>query len=279
MSYAFRAGESIPAGIRRIVTNRIDRAIEHLTDESSPLDERVHGARKRFKEIRAVLRLIRDPLGESFSAENLWYRDAGRELGAARDADAMLEAIDKLLDAADDKILKRALTRARRVLKTVPADLEPRVARLLDSLPFAKLRIESWPDLDDDFATIGGGLRRTYRNGRRAMQTAIAIPTMEHLHEWRKRVKDHWYHSQLLEDVWPTMMKPHLEAMEQLSHALGDDHDLAVLRERTGSHVIHEAIDARRAELQKEAESVGRRMYADSPKAVASRFEAWWKEW
>ncbi|HWW62321.1 MAG TPA: CHAD domain-containing protein [Thermoanaerobaculia bacterium] len=278
MSYAIARDENVPAAIRRVVAERIDRAAAQLTDESLPIDERVHGARKRFKEIRAVLRLAREALGATFAIENAWYRDAARDLSAARDADALVEAIDKLLAAADDPRLRRALARAKRILSKEAA-APPSVELALQQLAIAKTRIDEWPPIADAFGTIGAGLRRTYRDGRRAMRTAIAIPSDEHFHDWRKRVKDHWYHAQLLREVWPPMMKPYLEVMEQLSRTLGDDHDLALLRARLASPQIREAIDARRAELSEEAISIGRRVYADAPRAVERRFGAWWNGW
>lgn len=263
------------------MAERIERASAQLVDESLPIDERVHGARKRFKEIRAVLRLARVPLGPTFAIENAWYRDAARDLSTARDADALIEAIDKLRDATADKRLRRALARMKRILskERAPADLATHITNTLQQLPVAKARIDQWPLSADGFATIGAGLRRTYRDGRRAMRTALAIPSDEHFHEWRKRVKDHWYHAQLLRDVWPSMMKPYLEVMEHLSRTLGDDHDLALLRARVASPAIREAIDARRADLSEEAISLGQRVYADSPAAIERRFEAWWNGW
>lgn len=281
MSYAIERDEAIAAAIGRLVSERIDRAAAQLTDEPLAVDERVHGARKRLKEIRAALRLARFAFGPAFALENAWYRDVGRDLSAARDADALIEAIEKLRSAAEDGRLRRALARIKRILskERAHADLAASIAKVLQQLPIAKARISEWPPLADDFATIGFGLRRTYRDGRRAMRAAIEIPSDEHFHEWRKRVKDHWYHAQLLSDVWPPMMKPYLAVMEQLSRTLGDDHDLALLRGRTASRTIREAIDERRAELQEEAESLGRNVYANSPRAVERRFEAWWNGW
>jgi hypothetical protein len=72
------------------------------------------------------------------------------------------------------------------------------------------------------------------------------------------------------------------EAQQRLSDLLGDDHDLAVL-----AHEIEKKSDlygppgtrdllrclaeTRRQTLQAEARSLGRRLYADKPKAYAQR--------
>src|SRR5687768_17143099 len=96
MAYAFERDESLATAIPRLMNEQIARAREQLTDQSAPPEKRVHDARKRFKETRALLRMIREPLGAQFAVENAWFRDAGRELAAVRDADAVLEALEKL---------------------------------------------------------------------------------------------------------------------------------------------------------------------------------------
>ena len=61
------------------------------------------------------------------------------------------------------------------------------------------------------------------------MKKARKTSTPECLHEWRKQVKTHWYHAQLLKPIWPQFMKPYANTLEELSHTLGDHHDLQVL--------------------------------------------------
>ncbi|HET8798832.1 MAG TPA: CHAD domain-containing protein, partial [Thermoanaerobaculia bacterium] len=69
MPYELHRDETPGAGVRRILREQIDRARGSLTDESAPLEKRVHDARKRFKETRALLRLVRGPLGAQFAIE------------------------------------------------------------------------------------------------------------------------------------------------------------------------------------------------------------------
>ena len=89
-------------------------------------------------------------------------------------------------------------------------------------------------------------------------------PTDETLHEWRKRVKDLWYVLDILQPIRPAFTKRRGEEAHKLADDLGDDHDLAVLRQvlsdledRHGVHaardVILPLIDRRRAELQQDA--------------------------
>lgn len=271
MTYAIQHDEAVPAAVRRIMEEQIVRAREQLTDSKSPREKRVHDARKRFKETRALLRLMREPLGKQFAIENAWFRDAGRELSAVRDADAMLEALNKLeLPRHVRNSVTKTLTAAR---SEVP--LDELIAATLEKLVVAQARLDLWPELQDSFATLSAGLARIYRDGRRAMKDAR---TPEELHEWRKQVKTHWYHAQLLRQLWPPMMKAYGSVLEELSRALGDHHDLHVLRESVDNPPpeLVEAIEQRQRELEDQAARIGRRVYAERPAAFLARFEKLW---
>jgi CHAD domain-containing protein len=285
MSYAFQSDESIPAAILRIMDEQLMRAETQLTDPAAPIDKRIHDARKRFKETRALVRLIRDPLGAQFAVENGWFRDAGRGLAAVRDADAVLEALRAL------KLPPHIRARARRALvarrDSNPSDLEGQIAHVIEQLTIARARIALWPPMPDSFDTIAGGLVRTYRNGRQAMDNR-GMP--QELHEWRKRVKEHWYHAQLLRQVWPPMMKAWASVLEELSHALGDHHDLFVLRQIVAKNAAEfgrsrtvltllDAIEECQRQLEKQAREIGRLLYAERPRTWLARIRKEWSVW
>jgi CHAD domain-containing protein len=142
----------------------------------------------------------------------------------------------------------------------------------------------------EGFEALAGGLQKTYRRGRQAMEVAYAEPTAEHFHEWRKRVKYHWYHSQLLQRIWPALMEPWTEATHNLADLLGDAHDLAVFRktvldqpERYGNIRSLSAfiglLDRRRDELRGQARPLGQRLFAEKPAALSTRWERAWDVW
>jgi CHAD domain-containing protein len=274
MPYAFEHDESVPAAVRRIMDEQLVRARGQLTDAQSPGEKRIHNARKRFKETRALLRLVREPLGKQFAVENAWFRDAGRELATVRDADAVLEALEILaLPRALHNRIKKKLTANRDT-----AGLDALIAKTAGQLVLAQERIALWPDVADSFDALEAGLQRTYRDGRRAMKRA---DTPESLHEWRKHVKTHWYHAQLLQHVWPEMMTSYAAVLEQLSRALGDHHDLHVLRESVSDAPpeLLEAIDARQGELERTARELGTRVYAERERDFTARMAKLWEAW
>jgi len=288
MTYAIEQGERIAEAIPRIILERIAAATEQLSDEASAPEDRVHDARKRFKEIRAALRLIREPLGEHFEQENAWFRELGHELALLRDTDAIIEAVDALTDRAEGFHERRVIRSVRRRLhlarrQSRQLGTSPPIDEVVNQLPIAKARVTLWPPLPDLFSTIAPGLHRTYGDGRRAFHQAHENPSPERLHEWRKRVKDHWYHAQILRHADPSFMKPYREQLEQLSAALGDRHDLDVLRSRVAptldsrdEKVLAAILDRRSAELTGTALILGNAMYSDRPRVRLTQIESAW---
>jgi CHAD domain-containing protein len=295
MGYRFRPKERIDAGIRRVVREQVRGAIADLTGPREERHEGVHEARKRFKMIRAVLRLARPSLGElQFALENSWYRDTGRRLSSVRDAVAMIECFDALekrfaKDLAPG-VAERARARLQSRLETVASEdagLEGHCARVASGLKGAQARLRDWPIHDRGFKTIGPGLHRVYRQGRGGMEAALESPTDENHHEWRKRAKDHWYHVRLLRNSWPKVMDAYRREMRVLTEALGADHDLALLAPllrndadgfggADATAVLLALVDRRRHELQEQARLVGRRIYAEKPRVLLDRFKARW---
>ncbi|HEV7923215.1 MAG TPA: CHAD domain-containing protein [Thermoanaerobaculia bacterium] len=275
MAYAFELGEPVPVGVLRIMSEQLDRIAAHLAARE------VHDARKRVKEIRALLRMIRVPLGEAFAIENAWYRDAARDLAPARDREAVREALVKLLAHAQPEAaanLKAARRRLSRRGRTTRRELQGRIDNLLAQLPPTRARLETWPPLEDRFATIAAGAERTLRDGRKACTIAAATLTPTAFHELRKRVKDHWYHVQLLRRLWPEMMKGESNALEALSDALGDHHDLHLLQlALAGDNAPLEAITARRAELERTAIAAAHRLFSETPAAWRKRIRGYWR--
>ena len=268
MAYAIERDETLPVSILRVMDEQIVRARDTLADPALPEEKRVHEARKRFKEIRALLRMIRKPLGAHFAQENAWFRDAARDLAAARDADAMVEALGKL------ELPRAAKRRARKTLdaqREQHPPLGPVIANVIDQLVIAQGRLGMWPKLEDSFDTIADGLVQTYRGGRNRP---------EDLHEWRKRVKEHWYHAQLLRNVWPEMMKAYAEVLASLARVLGDHHDFVVLRGVIGdSSEVMSVVDARLRELEVVAEGIAARVYAEKAGAWLARMRKYWNAW
>jgi CHAD domain-containing protein len=282
-AYRLKSKESLSEGLARAARGRIDNAIDELggTTDSTP-EEAVHSARKDLKKLRALLRLARGELGEStFARENRAFRDAGRELAAARDSDVMLDTLKALdLPAGLGWDLRKAIEAHR--ARNGGGSRQTAAAGVVSMLREARGRVDGWPLEDDSFSALRDGLESTYRRGRRDFKAVQTGASVEALHQWRKRVKDLWYHHTLLGVLWPPVMEAVGDQAHELADRLGDDHDLAVLadwiREHTGAGPeFYDAVDRRRAELQAEAMTLGARLYADKPKAYVRRLRRLWK--
>jgi CHAD domain-containing protein len=288
-AYRLDKGEPVPDGMRRIARGQLDEGIEELEGQPNrKLDEGVHETRKRLKRLRAALRLERFAVGdETYRRENAIFRDLGKRLSAPRDARVLIETLDALSQRFGDELPadrigplrnqlvqrhKRAVAKLRRdraTLDGVRAQLEE-----------ARVRSASRTYDSDGFDALRPGLKRIYGRGRSSMQAAADERTDEHLHEWRKRAKDLWHALQIVRPADPKRMKARAKRARRLSDLLGDDHDLAVLRERVTAAdpaVIQEpertallsVIDRRRAELQRDALELGARVYGPRPKRFA----------
>lgn len=274
MAYAFEQGESVRAAIGRILDELLVRARAQLLDPRLTSEERVHEARKRFKEIRAVIRLVREPLGELYRAENAFFRDAGRALAERRDADATIAALEKL--EISDAVRERA--KAALARQQEPVDVDALIARTVQQLDLARTRIARWPPLEDSFETLALGLADAYRGGRRGMRDADSDAE---IHEWRKLAKRHWYHVQLLRNVAPPTFEPYAAILHDLSGHLGDHHDLHMIRERlpgAGEELL-DAIAKGQKDAESEARAIGANVYAAKPKEWLARMREQWNAW
>jgi CHAD domain-containing protein len=271
-AFRLKTDEGIPDGVRRIARGRIDHAIDALGDAS---EEGVHDARKDMKKLRALLRLVRGEIGDKvFRREADTFRDAARELSGVRDADVMLATLADLEERyeADVGPVRQAVEAHR--LRTGGGGRRQAAETAIAILTEARGRVDDWPLERDGFEALEDGLRRTYRRGRRDWRAALEEPSDENLHEWRKRVKDLWYHCSILQESWKPVMTALADEAHELSDRLGDDHDLAVLLD-FGAESLEPLIDERRAELQEQAFAYGSRLYADKPKAFVRRIEHW----
>ncbi len=303
MAFELRSDKTVAKNILRLARQRLENAVEALIEP--PADKAtaaVHAARKEFKRLRALLRLARPALGRKrFDKENAVFRDAGRALAAVRDAQALVAAFDKLIEPAEvhERVSAEAAAQMRnelaRDLATAEQEtaLPARLPAVLGELEAARKRVKNdWPLHGDDWRLVGDGLRAVYREGRRALERVQAQPGDDaRWHELRKRVKDLGYAVRVLRPLWPHALKGLGRDLDALADALGDDHDLVVLRARllddakqsamtpAESGRFADVIDARRAELHAEARTLAQRIYEEKPREFADRLKGYWKIW
>jgi CHAD domain-containing protein len=297
-TYRLRSDEYVPDGIRRIAGGQLLSAHDDLADATKQtLGDAVHEARKRFKRLRACLRLSRDALGdETYDRENTAFRMAGRRLSGVRDAEVLVETLDglrerfaeELPDAATDGLRARLREEHEQAVEGLREN-DAAIDMTLGELEAARTRAAGWTLDADGFAAVKPGLHRIYRRGRKRMRTATREPTTDNLHEARKRVKDLWHATQIVRPASPKKLKRLSKRAHHLADLLGDDHDLAVLRdyverhpqafdEESSKQALLAVIDRRRTALQRDALKLGARLYKRPPRRFVGRIERGWRK-
>ncbi len=313
MAFRLDPPQSTQLQIQQLAVERIESALVHLskidtlvgveadggastseTEAKSRNASHVHAVRRRCKQVRALARLVRPSLGDDFAPFNTAVRDAARALAPLRNAHVS-EQLREALDAA---------TAAEGTLRASPAEAGDLTAAVDDArhhLRAARRLIECW-ELPDGFTPLASGLERTYRRGRRGLTTTRLDPSAEHLHEWRKDVKDLWYQLRLIERVAPSVLDPLIEQVGRLGEDLGHHHDITLLldglaeehrfitkRERKKPGRVPDAAGAL-ADIQRAADRaddaqhrlglsagrIGATVYAETPSAFIERITAYW---
>jgi CHAD domain-containing protein len=297
MPFRVQLDESASKAVRRIAREQLDKIRDGAVQQPHERDEAVHDARKRFKKLRSLLKLVRDEVPKkTYRRENARFRDTARPLSEVRDARVLVEALDGLsqhfpeapadeLRQARAALLRRQEEAARRVL-----DEQGALAAVAEVARQARKRVKGWAPRAGDWSVLKAGLQRTYRQGREALAVVHVALTDANLHEWRKRVKDLWHQLEILESTHPELLEELANKAHELADRLGDDHDLVVLSEttsdvfRTEGNGAHGAewsrlIQRRRGELQKDALRLGDELYRDRPKDFVRHLKAYWKAW
>jgi CHAD domain-containing protein len=279
---AFRLSRREPPteGARRLADDELAAAIARLRGEEGGPDQRVHAARKSIKRVRALLRLLRSSMRkERFAADNAALRDAARGLSAARDAAVAISTFDLLVPVPDPLLTAVRLDLVARSGDSGATPDDATLHAAADALATLRPRlVEGLGVLDWD--VVAAGLGASYAGGRAAMRAAFADLHDEAFHGWRKRAKDLWYQAQVLEGSCPPQLRALTEQLAELGDQLGEDHDLAVLAAAAAaSPALGERLNARHAQLRRAAWQLGRRIYAERPRAFLRRMRVYWQVW
>ncbi len=288
MAFRFRSDDpSLTAALHRIAGSELSRAISAIPDHGATPPAGIHDIRKRIKKIRGLLRLLRPGL-KAYEVKNAALRDAAQSLSGLRDSAVRLATLDTLFPVLPDTLAPLRLALA----EELPADasMPDAVAQTRTRLLEIQQRVPHWDVRGKDRHVLAEGLARTRKRAQLALDNAMRDPSLEAMHDWRKRAKDHWYQSRLFTPVWPELIAPQAEAASDLTEALGLHHDLGVLHDHVAtthaSRVADETMDLLRrrvteaqADIEGRVFDDGRRLLAGKPRAMAGMWVECWLLW
>jgi len=225
--------------IRRAGLELIEEAIISLRDQPSGRHEAVHDARKRFKRLRALYRLIARAAPDFSKEENARFRDIARSLAFAREATALVETVEYLETFAASTTQGKALRSIATVLRKRrdhaiehEAGLDEAIAAAIAGCEEARKRLKavSLPDeLKVVTRLVKTGWAKQRKRARKALADCHEQADVEHFHELRKAGQAYWMHLGLLRRLWPSAMRAKRADTKRLVDILGHEHDLSVL--------------------------------------------------
>jgi len=292
MPYRLQSGEPVPVGLRRLAREELDSAVALLRQANArTLDDAIHEARKSVKKVRAILRLMQVELGPTYTRENRRLRDLARRLSPYRDATVMVETLDHLRKHLPGAASLRQWAGFRRAVSwhrqrlLLGSRVTSAMRSAADGLEAASNRVRRWRLIVDGPLALEPGMETAYRRGRKAMGSVQRHTRPESCHEWRKRVKDHWYHLRLLESRWNAPARTRERRLKDLETCLGEHHNLEVLSARLtalpGDEPMEKklwraVIRQRQRELRAAALELGRHLYGAEPETFRkSMMELW----
>lgn len=299
MAFRIRPDKSFLDGFRSVARDQLLAAIDTLEQQPEGPHAAVHAARKRFKRLRALYRLIEPDAKEFRHKENARIRDMARTLSTVRDATALIETIDYLAGRAVSAEELAALSLASRALierrdriakdeTDLPQKMENAIATCRDCLAALE-------DLDfaDGRSRTAKRLAKVWR--KQASKALIAMGHAqeshagEAFHDLRKCAQTIWMHLALLRDLWPSAIRARRQEMKVLVDLLGHEHDLSVLTQTVNEipelfgdsdtlALLIGAIINRQQAIRAEALALAGEVFADDAEREAAIIAVLWME-
>jgi CHAD domain-containing protein len=232
------------AVLRAYACGELDRAIAHLGWRGGRVHEGVHQARKSLRRTRATLALGAVVLGPGAALIDREVRRVNRRLSTMRDAQALVETLDRLIAKGKPPEALPVLRRARRTaaiarVESARRELasDPALARkraLLVTLR-AALPALPWDTLTETRVrdTLAQGLLQIDVAGARARATGRD----DDWHRWRRRVRrlsqQHRAVGSLIVDINAARRR-----VKTLAELLGEGQDYALLHDHCGRRSI-----------------------------------------
>jgi CHAD domain-containing protein len=233
MSYHINLDKKSEHQIQKAFDFQLKKVLKLLRNKKITEEKKIHGLRKRFKKIRAFLKLIKYDLKDKnlYKTENNYYKDAAKRFSNARDNVVLHQTFHKIVKKYDLDQNEKPHT-----LKNLPLSnnskefisLKKEIEQKRKKLSVFKLKKKEKP-----FKT---GLKKSYKKLLKKRKKAYTSFSDSDFHEWRKAVKNYMYQMELFHKVLPKKLNKKLKKLKKLADILGFDHDISVLKESFYQH-------------------------------------------
>lgn len=281
MNYHFDLSLPVEAEFRRIAHEEIETIENLLRDAPEGRQRAVHEARKGLKRLRGLLKLVKAGNPDFARSENERLGKISRNLSITRDADALIEALDRL---SDRNMKRKNITR----ISPIRAYLEQRRDRIvheqaesatiirdtIDGLQESRAAFDRTSLSGEGLELLANGYDRMLAKARKSMKKARKKREAEAFHDLRKMLKHHWMHLQLLEDM-PGISPARKKHAERLGNRLGQLNDIYAMfdvLDREGRKIAaSEAEQLLRKTLRKRENSLRKNCLKLSQELLAKR--------
>lgn len=233
----------------------------------------VHGARRRIKQLRSLLRLLRSALGETACQEvNAALRSTADALAGHRRAEALVVTAARHVPAEGlDAGFWCGLAKGHQVLHARDGDPLEALARASEGARHAAQLLAAAPLAELSHSAVFEAFLADYRKARRRLHQGLRSGAPATLHEARKFVIHHLHHLKLLEP----RARRRLTRLEALREVLGDLNDLDELEQLASGLAIGDrdarAMKKARKRLLQRAGRAAETLFRRSPAAFGKR--------
>lgn len=276
----------------------IDGAVTILSEQPDGPHTAVHDARKKFKRLRALYRLVQKDAPEFRDRENARFRDIARSLAGARDAAALVETVDHLIGHSTSQPERQALSTVHEILGgrrdrivLEDGDIENHIKAAIAQCSEGREALSqlSLPEGKDVGAKRVANIWKKQRDkALSALEQCHMEANSEHFHELRKCGQTYWMHLALLRRLWPSAMRAKQNDAKHMVDLLGYEHDLSVLAafadRETGDFPDAEilarllgAIISRQQALREESLELAARVFSESADSESGIVRLLWK--
>ncbi len=266
----------IGAGLKKIASLQLEAAIGELeTGKTSP--EAIHDARTYIKKVRAIIQIasvgfLKPERRKLVSS----LRTTAAIMGPLRDADVHLETLDQLLreHGLNDRNHSTLRASIQKLATGRRMQTAPRIGKVIAALRSTRNAARTWPLGTLQSGNVIRRIRRTYRQGRNALDLCSDSGEPDDFHTWRKLVKRLWYQLRLTAHFWEGDADHPIRLAGVIGELAGRERDLTLLRETlrksrgdASSRDVISIIEKELPGLRRKAIRKGRDLYHERPEA------------